>query len=77
VCDGSRATKISNTQERIYPQRFYDAPRTTAKNYFSPLAISIPAASTLLNLTWHDVFGARFRSRFPLIMNDHERVQAA
>jgi hypothetical protein len=50
VRDDSRTEKNSNTHARLYWQQFYDAPRTTAKNYFAPLTISIPAASTMLNL---------------------------
>ena len=49
VRDDRRMAKNSNAHERLCGRCIYDASRTTAKNYFSSLAISIPASSTILN----------------------------
>jgi hypothetical protein len=50
VRDESPTKKNSNMHDRLYCQQFYDAPRTTVKNYFAPLTISMPAASTISNI---------------------------
>jgi hypothetical protein len=47
VRDAGQTTKNQNMHDYHYWRQFYDAPSTTAKNYFLHMTISIPAAATI------------------------------